>query len=114
MIREHSLQSIFAVFQCGIVIIGTACTAGMLKLSGYPDDAIEWPSTAVFIRNWGLLWLVVPLGWVVGTVYLERNREINFSGKAVVISGFIILSILFTFFLFVALRALFCGMRVEV
>ena len=105
MIAQHRVQSVIAAFQCTTIVFGTIAVATMLKAAGYPDSRDTWPQMPVFIRDWGLIFLFIPLGWVVFTIWLEHKKEYECSRVFVMISGLIVLGLLFFFFLGQAARA---------
>ena len=106
MLQEHKFQSVIAAFQCAVVILGIISATLMLKAAGFPESRQSWPGLPVFVRNWGLVYLLVPIVWVFVTVYLERKDDIEFGKRGVVISGLLVLLALFIFFFWVSARAI--------
>lgn len=67
---------IIALFQIGVVLGGTLYVGSMLKARGYnPGMGFGPPYSmeAVFVQNYGLSFLVIPVLWVAGAVYAESN-----------------------------------------
>lgn len=105
MIAEHRIQSVIAAFQCVTVISGSIAVASMLKAAGYPHARDSWPDLPVFIRDWGLMLLCVPLAWAFLTIWLERRDDYECPKAFVVISGLLLLAFLFCFFLIASAKA---------
>lgn len=98
-IREYTPQSVLASLQSVVVIAGSMFTGAALKLMGYPEARVHWPTASVFVRNWGLLLVLIPAAWVVGSIWLERNRADWFSKRWTIVSGVLVLFCL-TYFLY--------------
>lgn len=58
-----------------------------LKVQGYPDTFTVLPLEIAFVRNWGFLLILIPLAWVIITIWLERHRAEWFSKRWTIASG---------------------------
>jgi len=83
-------QSVLAVLQSALIVGGSLTTATLMKARGYPDSSQYWHPWALFVRNWGFLLILIPAIWVVGTIWLERNRSLDFSTRGTVVTGMLV------------------------
>lgn len=84
---EYQAQGILAVLQSVLVIVGCLMTAALLKARGYPDRFADLPFQLALVRNWGFTLNLIPLGWVMMTIWLERNHRGWFSKRWTVLTG---------------------------
>ncbi len=89
-IREFVIQSVFAVLHSALIIGGSITTAALMKARGYPDPNQFWHPWALFVRNWGFLLILISGVWVVGTIWLERNRSSDFSSRWTIVTGLLV------------------------
>ena len=66
---------------------GCLFTGVILKARGYPDEFTELPLQLAFVRNWGFLLILIPLGWVALTIWLERTQASWFSKRWTLMTG---------------------------
>ncbi len=71
---EHRLYSVLAALQVGMILIGTFAIrfATMESLRGIYVPA---PALAVWIRDWGYLFLLVPSTWVILSIRAARKED---------------------------------------
>jgi len=62
------LLQILLWFTCFLMV------AVMLKSLGYPDHRAPYNSSAVFMREWGLVYALIPAGW---TLWASWDLEVN-------------------------------------
>jgi len=89
--REFKIQGILAAMQSVLIVGGCMMTGTMLKAMGYPERFTELPIQMLFIRNWGFLMILVPLAWVIATIWLERNQAAWFTKRWTVGTGIAVL-----------------------
>ena len=89
-ISEFAAQSVFAVLQSALIVGGSLTTAALMKARGFPDSSQFWHPFALFVRSWGFLLILIPGIWVVGTIWLERSRSLDFTTRWTVISGLLV------------------------
>ncbi len=88
--------TILSLIQLLVVILGFFALAMVLKVEGYPDDPplpaslgrTVWSPLALFLRHYGLAFLIVPVGWTI-LASLSQNRRIIFSQNIWLIIGVI-------------------------
>lgn len=102
IIEQHRPQTILALLQAGTVLVGSIGVGAMLKALGY-SDIQELPWLLVFVRNWGFLLLVIPLAWVVITIWMEFHQA-WYSKRYTILSGLLLIAALVWFFIRVASR----------
>ena len=71
---EHRFHSVLALLQVGMIMIGTFAIRFVTadQLEGYYKPA---PAMAVWIRDWGYLFLLVPAVWVVLSIRAARKED---------------------------------------
>ncbi|MBB5352064.1 hypothetical protein HNR46_002305 [Haloferula luteola] len=84
---EYRIQGILGSLHAPLIVGGCLSTGAILKVRGYPDEFTELPLRLAFVRNWGFLLILIPLGWVVLTIWLERHQAIWFSKRWTVATG---------------------------
>jgi hypothetical protein len=71
----YRVISIIALLQVGVVIGGTMFVAAMLKAKGYQGgevpDSFFLPD-ALFVRQFGFVFLLLPLAWTFLAVFIAR------------------------------------------
>ncbi|RYD67125.1 MAG: hypothetical protein EOP84_30750 [Verrucomicrobiaceae bacterium] len=103
-----------AIVQAVVIVLGFLALGIVLKFCGYPDElGVRWNPLAVFLREYGVWLLLVPLFW---TVFSLRAREVNrgiFSEPYAIISGIALAVGTSLFFLYAAIfpytRPVFVG-----
>ena len=83
-------QAILAVLQSALIVGGSLSTTALMKARGYPDPHQFWHPWALFVRDWGFLFLSIPLMWAGATIWLERSQVAEFSTRSTVISGLLV------------------------
>ena len=89
--------SIVALMQLMLVMLGYFALGIVLKAGGYPHDPsfaaslsrVVWSPLALFLRNYGLALLFIPIVWTVFTS-LSRDRRVVFSRDVWLVIGMII------------------------
>jgi hypothetical protein len=84
---EFKIQGVFAAFQSLLIVGGCLFIGTILKAMGYPERFTELSVNLAFIRNWGFLLIVLPLSWVMVTIWLERCHYEWFSKRWTVATG---------------------------
>jgi hypothetical protein len=80
--------TIVGLFQVLTVVVGILAARIILKMSGYPDDtSVRWNAASVFLRNYGIALLLVPLIWTPLTVAIERKSDHPFAASLLSLSG---------------------------
>jgi hypothetical protein len=71
---EHRFYTVLAALQVGMIMIGTFAIrfATTESLVGYYKPA---PAMAVWIRDWGYVFLLVPAAWVVLSILAARKEN---------------------------------------
>jgi len=99
-IREYHAITIIAILQTFLIVVGWLVTCIHLKFRGYPDFAdfdplVRWSSLSLFVRNWVLVFFVVPGLWVFHALWLEERSEVSDPKAVNFASGLLVISILF-------------------
>jgi hypothetical protein len=84
---EYRLQRIIGALHAGIIMTGSLMLGVTLKVRGYPDEFADIPLLMLFVRNWGFTLILIPLAWVVYTIWSERDDTGSFSKRWTLISG---------------------------
>ncbi|MFC7339580.1 hypothetical protein ACFQY0_20490 [Haloferula chungangensis] len=84
---EYRVQGILGLLQALLIVGGCLFTGVILKARGYPAEFSELPTQLAFVRNWGFLLILIPLGWVILTIWLERHQAAWFSKRWTVATG---------------------------
>ena len=104
MITARNPLSLIIATQSVFIIGGSLVVGGLLKFHGYPDAPnVNFHPLAVFIRNWGLLGLIIPLSWVlvnykIGKIHDDYEPGIIQSVIAIAFSLVLIIFYLMTAF----------------
>ncbi len=71
---EHRFYTVLAALQIGMIMIGTFAIRFVTaeSLAGYYKPA---PAMAVWIRDWGYLFLLVPVAWVILSIRAARKED---------------------------------------
>lgn len=65
-------------------------TAALMKARGFPDSNQFWHPLALFVREWGFLFILIPGLWVAGTVWLESNPRFDFTSRWTMVTGVLV------------------------
>ncbi|MBP6785751.1 MAG: hypothetical protein KA152_18295 [Verrucomicrobiales bacterium] len=103
LIREYTTQTVLCTLQSTVVVAGWMCFATKLKILGYPDAPELWDWWVRLLRNWGMLWLLIPGAWVVFSVWMEQKSDNDFSQRWTVVTGVGVLVILAFYFFIVTI-----------
>lgn len=69
----HRAISVLTLIQVGVVIGGTLFVKAMLKANGYEDAMRDhYNSAAIFIRQYGFAFLLLPTVWTALALWSER------------------------------------------
>jgi len=100
----HTSATRLGLIQIACLTLGFFALGGVLKLLGYPDDnpLVEWSPLAAFLRDRGLLLLLIPGLWVIYAAVADRSDRGIFSARAAFMSGIAISGIFIKIFLFAA------------
>ncbi len=85
--------SILLAIQVVVILSGTLAVTGMLKLSGYEDGYSgdkDWNDLTIFIRNWGLTGLLIPLAWALVLMKISKTNGSFELSKPNLISAIIV------------------------
>ncbi len=86
IVRKYAMQSIFVAAQSVTIVAGSMMTAVALRMRGYPDEEKDWPLVPVFLREWGLVLILLPATWMLLTIWLERHTD-NFTKRWTILTG---------------------------
>lgn len=103
--HRHQAQTIFGILQSIVIIGGCFLTKIMLTTRGIDLTTAELPFRTWFIINWGFTLLLIPLAWVMGSIWLERHSAEPLSIRSTFISGLALLIGLAWFSILIAARA---------
>ena len=84
---EYRIQGIFGALHSALIVGGCMMVATVLKVRGYPEKFTELSFQVAFVRNWGFLLILIPLAWVIITIWMERHRAAWFSKRWTIASG---------------------------
>jgi len=80
--------TIIGLVQLLLIVLGYFALAIIFKMWGYPNVTwIRWNSLALFLRQWGLLLLLVPIVWTAYAVVCCRRERYPFDSRIAAISG---------------------------
>lgn len=88
IVRDYAMQSIFAAAQAVVIVAGALLTAATPRMRGGGSGGHWLP---VFVRDWGVLLLLIPAAWVIVTLWLERHRSDWFTKRWTILSGVLLL-----------------------
>jgi hypothetical protein len=85
-----------ALLQFTLVMLGFFALAIVLKAGGYPNDPpffaslsrVVWSPLALFLRHYGLVFLLVPAAWTICASFSQNRRTIFSQGAWLVIGVF--------------------------
>jgi hypothetical protein len=94
----HPITRIVLV-QSLVVVLSFFTLAILMKIQGYPHATwLNWKSEAVWLRQYGWLAALLPLGWAMASLACERKWPHSVSTRIHVISGALVaLAIYFNF-----------------
>ena len=92
LIREHTIQTVFAVLGSTLIVGGSLMTAKLMKARGFPDPDQFWHPFALFVRNWGFFLILIPGAWVAWSIWLEDNPRIHFTRRWTLVTGMLLLA----------------------
>jgi len=81
---------IIALIQAGVVVGGMLFVTVMMKAKGYQQGEVpDWffNSAAVFVRNCGLVLLILPVTWAALALWLQRKVDSGWMTVAIVLTG---------------------------
>jgi hypothetical protein len=68
--------TIIGLFQVLTVFVGMLAVRIVLKMNGYPDDdTLRWNPSSLFLRDWGSILLLIPVGWTILTLRAEKVSQ---------------------------------------
>ena len=88
----HRAISMIALLQVGVVMGGTLFVNTMLKAHGYEFSmgfGEPFRDEAVFIRHYGLTWLLIPVLWTAWAIYAGKVLESPDLRRVVLVIGFV-------------------------
>lgn len=98
------MQSIFVAAQSVTIVAGSMMTAVVLRMRGFPNDEKDWPLIPVFLREWGLVLILLPTMWMLLTIWLERHTD-YFTKRWTIITGTLLLATLACLMMYAFARA---------
>ncbi len=91
-LREYTIQTVFVALQATVIIYGILITATLMKTNGYPEwQGVFWISK--FVRHAGLMFFLVPAGWVWLTIWYDRTDR-RYPQIFSVVTGLLVLILL--------------------
>jgi hypothetical protein len=103
LVDQHRTQTILALFQVGTILVGSIGIGAILKAMGFSDiQEMSW--LVIFVRNWGFILVLIPVVWVLMTIWMELHQS-WYSKRLTLVSGLLLLGSLVWFFILVAARA---------
>ena len=103
--ENHRIQTIFVLLQAGVIMGGSMLAGGIMKAMGYEDGlGFRIPLVSHFVRDWGFILLVIPLGWTLLTIAMEQRTDWH-TKRWTVGSGLVILMALGALFYEVIVRS---------
>ena len=101
MMQVNNPLSIIIAFQSLSIMLGSLIVGGLLKFYGYPDaDYTTYSPIAVFIRNWGILGLSIPILWLYINYRIARvDKDYNPSFRQCVLAVFFSLALIIFYIL---------------
>lgn len=111
------LITILTLLQTVVIVVGFFVLGVVLKISGYgsPHElGVRWNPLAVFLREYGLWLLVLPIAWVPFAIKAERMDSGFFSYRLACLIGLCMASLTIVAFLYAAVfpysRPFFIGL----
>jgi hypothetical protein len=102
-VEQHRTQTILALFHVGTILVGSIAIGLILKAFGYTDgQEMSW--IVVFVRNWGFVLTLIPVFWVLSTIWMELHHSWH-SRRVTLVSGVLLWAALIWFFILMAARA---------
>lgn len=82
------------LLQTGVLVGGALLTRAVMKLFGYKGwNHSYWDDFPVFVRNWGILLLLIPAAWALTTIWMEEKTE-YFGQGSTLLTGKVLLLLL--------------------
>lgn len=108
--------TILGFVQLLLIVLGFIGLAIVMKLSGYPEQEailIRWNPLALFLRQYGLVLLLVPILWVILAALSQNRPRIVFTPETWVILGIVLAATIIALFFYACVnpytRALWIG-----
>ena len=92
LFNAYRPQSILVLLQTLVILSGALGTRVILKAFGYPSVVYHGWSFPVFVRDWALIFMIIPAGWCYLSVKMEERQEL--SQRASILTGVIMLALL--------------------
>ncbi len=108
LFRDYITQSVVAVVASTLILGGSMATAMLMKARGFPDSSQIWHPFALFVREWGFLLILIPAAWVVASIWIENNSNMDFTKRWTFVTGLLLL----VFLAFLMLAAVMLGFGV--
>ena len=103
LVEQHRTQTILGLIHVGIILFGSIGVGVILKAMGYSDGQ-EMAPLVGFVRNWGFILILIPVFWVLATIWMELHHSWH-SKRVTLVSGVLLLAGLIWFFVLMAARA---------
>ena len=103
LVEQHRTQTILGLIHVGTILFGSIGVGVILKAMGYSDGQ-EMAPLIVFVRNWGFILILIPVFWVLATIWMELHHSWH-SKRVTLVSGVLLLAGLIWFFVLMAARA---------
>ncbi|WP_437230451.1 hypothetical protein SH661x_001976 [Planctomicrobium sp. SH661] len=93
--------AILALVQSALVILGYFCLGAVMKVIGYPQEIAfaRWNPLAIFLRQYGMALLLLPVSWVLISPVVENRRLMYFGQDVWLIIGVAICMLMICLFL---------------
>jgi hypothetical protein len=99
MIPQVHISVRLALLQLGVVMLGVFMTRAAFMASGYPEAKALWNAFPLFVRNYGFVFLIIPLAWTGMVLWLENKSTGRWTSRWTFVSGLILLVALVLLFL---------------
>lgn len=91
MLQDLHVAARIALLQVFTVILGVFLTRGVFARLGYPNEDLDWNTTALLVRDYGYFLLLVPAIWTTVSIYLENSLISFWSRRWTLASGLVFL-----------------------
>lgn len=89
----YRIQGVLTLLQTMLILGGSLLTRMWLKAFGYPGFVSPNWGFSIFVRNWALLFVLVPVVWCYFSIKLEGNSS-WWTQRMTLITGLLLLVLL--------------------
>jgi hypothetical protein len=93
LFNRYRPQGILTLLQTGVILAGSLSTRALLKAQGYPRIYLGHWEFSIFVRDWALLFVLIPVMWCFGSIKFEENSS-TWSQRTTFITGVVLLLLL--------------------